>query len=88
MRFEVEIEEKVTYRHTVTVEADCEEDVDYALNSFEENAYCREDIYDYLTDNNVKTISFCEDDSGEVEFECTDLIKVVDADREEEEADD
>ncbi|NFI06026.1 hypothetical protein FC959_16980 [Clostridium botulinum] len=77
MKFKVEIEETVTYRHTVTVEANHEEDVDYAVDCFIENADCKEDIYGYMKDNNVKVIDFCEDGSPDGEFECED-IEVVD----------
>ena len=79
MKFEIEIEETVIYRHTVIVEAECESDVDYALDCFEENADCKEDIYDYMNDNNAKVIGFCEDGSGEVEFECTDMAEIAES---------
>lgn len=69
MKFEIEIEETVTYRHKLVVESDHEEDVAYAYDCFEDGAECKEDIYGYMQDNNVKVIEFCEDGSPEVEFE-------------------
>lgn len=86
MKFEIEIEETVTYRHKLVVESDHEEDVAYAYDCFEDSAECKEDIYGYMQDNNVKVIEFCEDGSPEVEFECNDICEVNDY--EEEETDD
>lgn len=85
MKFKVEIEETVTYRHTVTVEAEHEDDVDYAIDCFEENADCKEDIFGYMKDNNCKVIEFCEDGSPDVELECDDMCEISDYEEEEDE---
>ena len=76
MKFKIEVEEKVTYRHTLTVEAEIQTDVDYALDVLERNGMHPDDIDGYLRDNNVKILEFDKDESGECEFECIDLEEI------------
>lgn len=76
MKFKIEVEEKVTYRHTVTVEAETQTDVDYALDALGREGMHPDDICGYLRDNNVKIIEFVKDESGECEFEGTDIEEI------------
>lgn len=73
MKFKVEIEETVIYRHTITVEAERESDVDRALDEIEESAENRTDIKLLFDDKGVNVADFCEDGSPEVEFECGEI---------------
>lgn len=83
MKFKMEIEEKVTYRHTVIVEADNELDVDRAVDEIEESAENKDDIRILCEDKGVKVIEFCEDGSPEVEFENSDYEELSDYEEEE-----
>lgn len=83
MKFKVEIEETVTYRHTVTVEAEHESNVYRALDEIEESAENRDDIRILCEDKGVKVIDFCEDGSPEVEFDNSDFKEVSDYEEEE-----
>jgi len=76
MKFKIEVEEKVTYRHTLTVEAETETDVDYALDVLERDGMHPDDIEGYLRDNNVKIMEFDKDESGECEFEGVDIEEI------------
>ncbi|CUU47038.1 hypothetical protein [Clostridium beijerinckii] len=76
MKFKIELEEKVVYRHTLTVEADSDVEVEYALDVLERDGMHPDDIEGYLSDNNVKILEFDKDESGEVEFEGTDLEEI------------
>ncbi len=71
MKYKIEIEETITYRHTVIVEAECEEDVDITVSEIEESAENKDDIKIICEDKGVKVIEFCDDSSPEVEFENT-----------------
>lgn len=76
MKFKIELEEKVVYRHTLTVEADSDVEVEHALDVLERDGMHPDDVEGYLSDNNVKMLEFDKDESGEVEFEGIDLEEI------------
>lgn len=79
MRFEVEIEEKVIYRHTVIVEADCVSKVDDAVDVIEGEANHPDEIPSCFEQEGIKVIEYNQDSDGDsCEFECCVIEKLPD----------
>lgn len=83
MKFKLLIEETVTYKHEIIVEADSEKALDKACNEIEgRNSICESGSdYAFLLENKgFKNVEFIEDGSGDMpSVECTDLFEIDDS---------
>ena len=78
MKFKIEIEETVTYRHTIEVEANSEKEVDEACAGVENGSvlYNGSDYASALEGFGMKDVEFIEDDSGDLPtIECVNIYQ-------------
>ncbi|MGN2368935.1 hypothetical protein ACTFJW_02610 [Clostridium cagae] len=76
-KFKIEIDENVTYRHELVVEAESEEILNKALNEIERHGNHPDDIGYYLKNEDVEILELTKDVDGDgCDFECTDLDEI------------
>lgn len=79
-KFQIEIKEKVTFKHSLTVEAESEDSLNEALDFLESQGDYPDDIEHYLKEKGVKIVEFSKDSDGDgCEFECEDLEEINDS---------
>lgn len=76
MKFKIEIEETIAYRHEITVECDNEITASRIADEIEESAEGTGDFEILCENKGGKLIDFCEDESGEAEYECTGIDEI------------
>ena len=66
MKFKLEIQETVTYRHEIIVEANDENELNKACDKVEEELLCSGSDYAmFLKANGLDKVEFIEDESGD-----------------------
>lgn len=78
MKFKLEIEEVVTFRHSIIVECNSENELNKVCDEIEKEDLYRGSDYALLLENKLNDVEFIEDGSGDSEIECTDLYEIED----------